>query len=67
MPGSASAGDSVSPGAGNRGSNWGYGMEPDQVRFAHQLIHGGVDLIHGHSSHHPRPIEVFRGRLVLYG
>src|SRR5260370_26008013 len=28
---------------------------------------GGVDLTHGHSSHHPRPVEVFRGKLVLYG
>ena len=42
-------------------------MDPDQVRFAHRLIDGGVDLVHGHSSHHPRPIEVFRGKLVLYG
>jgi poly-gamma-glutamate synthesis protein (capsule biosynthesis protein) len=49
------------------GSNWGYGVDADQVRFAHRLIDGGVDLIHGHSSHHPRPIEVFRGKLVLYG
>jgi poly-gamma-glutamate capsule biosynthesis protein CapA/YwtB (metallophosphatase superfamily) len=48
------------------GSNWGYGVGPDQVRFAHRLI-GGVDLIHGHSSHHPRPVEVFGGKLVLYG
>ncbi len=24
-------------------------------------------MIHGHSSHHPRPVEVYRGRLVLYG
>ena len=23
--------------------------------------------MHGHSSHHPRPIEVYRGHLVLYG
>jgi poly-gamma-glutamate synthesis protein (capsule biosynthesis protein) len=23
--------------------------------------------VHGHSSHHPRPIEVYRDRLVLYG
>lgn len=23
--------------------------------------------MHGHSSHHPRPIEVYRGRLILYG
>jgi len=48
------------------GSNWGYGVGPDQVRFAHRLI-GGVDLIHGHSSHHPGPVEVFGGKLVLYG
>jgi poly-gamma-glutamate capsule biosynthesis protein CapA/YwtB (metallophosphatase superfamily) len=26
-----------------------------------------VDLVHGHSSHHPRLIEVYRGRLILYG
>ena len=49
------------------GSNWGYGVGADQVRFAHRLIDGGADLIHGHSAHHPRPIEVFRGKLVLYG
>lgn len=47
--------------------NWGYGVPRAHVRFAHRLIEGGVDLIHGHSSHHPRPIEVYRGRLVLYG
>jgi len=49
------------------GSNWGHDVEQDQVRFAHRLIDGGADLIYGHSSHHPRPIEVYRGRLVLYG
>ena len=49
------------------GSNWGYAVAADQVRFAHRLVDGGVDLIHGHSSHHPRPIEVYHGRLVLYG
>ena len=49
------------------GSNWGYGVHSDQVAFARRLIDGGVDLIHGHSSHHPRPIEVYRGKLVLYG
>jgi poly-gamma-glutamate synthesis protein (capsule biosynthesis protein) len=26
-----------------------------------------VDLVHGHSSHHVRPIELYRGRLILYG
>jgi poly-gamma-glutamate capsule biosynthesis protein CapA/YwtB (metallophosphatase superfamily) len=39
----------------------------DQVRFAHRLIAAGADVIHGHSSHHPRPVEVYRGKLVLYG
>lgn len=49
------------------GSNWGYGVPRDHVRFAHRLIDGGVDVVHGHSSHHPRPIEVYRDKLVLYG
>jgi poly-gamma-glutamate synthesis protein (capsule biosynthesis protein) len=49
------------------GSNWGYEVDGEQVRFAHRLIDGGVDLIHGHSSHHPRPVEVYRGKLILYG
>jgi poly-gamma-glutamate capsule biosynthesis protein CapA/YwtB (metallophosphatase superfamily) len=49
------------------GSNWGYEVDGEQVRFAHRLIDAGVDLIHGHSSHHPRPVEVYRGKLILYG
>ena len=49
------------------GSNWGYHVGRDQVRFAHALVDGGVDLVHGHSSHHPRPVEAYRGGLILYG
>lgn len=49
------------------GSNWGYDVESRQVRFAHRLIDAGIDVVHGHSSHHPRPIEVYRGKLILYG
>ena len=49
------------------GSNWGYEVEADQIRFAHRIIDGGVDVVHGHSSHHPRPIEAYRGKLILYG
>ncbi|MGW1888707.1 CapA family protein [Streptomyces sp. NPDC002004] len=49
------------------GPNWGYDLTPDEVRFAHALVEGGVDVVHGHSSHHPRPVEVHRGRLILYG
>jgi poly-gamma-glutamate synthesis protein (capsule biosynthesis protein) len=49
------------------GSNWGYRIPAEQVRFAQRLVDGGVDVVHGHSSHHPRPLEVYRGKLILYG
>jgi poly-gamma-glutamate capsule biosynthesis protein CapA/YwtB (metallophosphatase superfamily) len=49
------------------GGNWGYRVATDQVRFAHRLVDAGVHMVHGHSSHHPRPIEVYRGKLILYG
>jgi hypothetical protein len=35
---------------------------------AHSLLdRAGVDLLHGHSSHHVKGIEVHRGKLILYG
>ncbi|GGW30217.1 hypothetical protein GCM10010340_04920 [Streptomyces griseoloalbus] len=49
------------------GSNWGYRVPRNQIRFARALVDGGVDVVHGHSSHHPRPVEMYRGRLILYG
>jgi len=49
------------------GGNWGYHVPADHVRFAHWLVDGGVDIVHGHSSHHPRPVEVYRQRLIIYG
>jgi poly-gamma-glutamate capsule biosynthesis protein CapA/YwtB (metallophosphatase superfamily) len=50
------------------GGNWGYEIPREQRRFAHALIdHAGIDLVHGHSSHHPRAIEVYHDKLVLYG
>lgn len=49
------------------GPNWGFEVSRHQVRFAHRLVDGGVDVVHGHSSHHPLPIELYRDRLVLYG
>jgi poly-gamma-glutamate capsule biosynthesis protein CapA/YwtB (metallophosphatase superfamily) len=50
------------------GSNWGYEIPDGQRRLAHELIDvGGVDVVHGHSSHHPRAIELYRERLILYG
>jgi len=49
------------------GANWGYAVPGDQVSFGHALVDRGVDIVHGHSSHHPRPVEVYRGKLVLHG
>src|SRR5439155_23713309 len=50
------------------GGNWGYRIPPEHSRFAHRLIDAaGVDIVHGHSSHHPKRIELRRGKLILYG
>src|SRR5947207_4062211 len=49
------------------GSNWGYDISPQQIAFAHRLIEEGFALVHGHSSHHVKAIEVFKSRLILYG
>ena len=50
------------------GSNWGYEIPTQQIEFAHQLIdHAGVDLIHGHSAHHVKAIEIRNEHLILYG
>ena len=50
------------------GGNWGYDIAPGQQPFAHELLdRAGVDLVHGHSSHHVQGIEVYQEKLILYG
>jgi poly-gamma-glutamate capsule biosynthesis protein CapA/YwtB (metallophosphatase superfamily) len=50
------------------GSNWGYDVPDEQIDFARGLIDSGaVDIVHGHSSHHVRPLEVYKGKLIVYG
>lgn len=50
------------------GPNWGYHLPPTHQGMARGLIdRAGVHVVHGHSSHHPLGIEVYRGRLILYG
>ncbi len=50
------------------GPNWGYDVPEAHRQFAHSLIDkAGVDLIFGHSSHHPMGIEVYNDKLILYG
>lgn len=50
------------------GGNWGYEIPTEHQTFARALIEqAGVDLVHGHSSHHAKGIEVYRDKLILYG
>lgn len=50
------------------GGNWDYGVAQAQRAFAHRMIDvAGVDVVYGHSSHHPKGIEVYRDRPILYG
>lgn len=50
------------------GPNWGYRIDREEREFAHHLIDkAGVDIIHGHSSHHVKGIEVYHDKLILYG
>jgi poly-gamma-glutamate synthesis protein (capsule biosynthesis protein) len=50
------------------GGNWGYEIPREQRLFARRLIdRGSVDVIHGHSSHHPKAIEIYRNKTILYG
>lgn len=50
------------------GGNWGYEIEAEQQKFAHELIdRAGVDVVHGHSSHHAKGVESYQGKLIFYG
>jgi poly-gamma-glutamate capsule biosynthesis protein CapA/YwtB (metallophosphatase superfamily) len=50
------------------GGNWGYDVPFEQQDLAHRLIRdAGVDVVWGHSSHHFKGIEVYDGKLILYG
>jgi len=50
------------------GGNWGYTVPTAHQGFARGLIDQcGVDVVHGHSSHHPMGIEMYRDRPIIYG
>jgi poly-gamma-glutamate synthesis protein (capsule biosynthesis protein) len=50
------------------GGNWGYQIPGEHTHFAHGLIdEANVDVVHGHSSHHPKGIEVYRNKPIIYG
>jgi poly-gamma-glutamate synthesis protein (capsule biosynthesis protein) len=50
------------------GANFDFRIPKAHRVFAHRLIESaGVDVVHGHSSHHVKGIEVYREKLILYG
>jgi poly-gamma-glutamate capsule biosynthesis protein CapA/YwtB (metallophosphatase superfamily) len=50
------------------GPNWGHEIPAEWRRFAHALVaEAAVHVVHGHSSHHPKAVEVHAGQPILYG
>ena len=50
------------------GGNWDYKIPSSQKILAHRLVEEtGLNILHGHSSHHVKAIEVYKNRLILYG
>jgi poly-gamma-glutamate capsule biosynthesis protein CapA/YwtB (metallophosphatase superfamily) len=50
------------------GPNYAWRPSAQIVSLAHFLIDEcGVDIVHGHSSHHVQGVEVYGGKLIIYG
>ncbi len=50
------------------GPNWGYDIPARDRDFAHRLIdEADVSILHGHSSHHPKGLEIYNRRLIING
>ena len=49
------------------GGNWGYDITAEEAEFAHALVDEGIDVVHGHSPHHAKAIEFWRGGVIFYG
>lgn len=50
------------------GSNWGYAITAGEREFARRLVDvAAVDVVHGHSSHHAKGIEVHLDKPIFYG
>ncbi|CAN0074279.1 unnamed protein product, partial [Phaeothamnion confervicola] len=54
------------------GPNYAWQPSPAIRSLARILIDGGVDVIHGHSSHHIQAcrlqgVEIYKGKPIFYG
>ena len=47
-------------------TNRGYEISPDNRKFAHDLVDAGADVVLGHHPPHPKGIEVYKGKVILY-
>ncbi|MFW6288888.1 MAG: CapA family protein [Spirochaetota bacterium] len=64
----ADAADSIVVLSIHWGGNWGYEVAEEKRSFARAVVDRGIaDVVHGHSSHHPRPFELREEKLILYG
>ena len=41
-------------------------ISPENRKFAHDLIDAGADIILGHHPPHPKGIEVYHGKVIIY-
>jgi len=51
----------------HHGANYVDRIPNNTIRFFHELIDNGVDIIHGHSAHHVLPIELYKNGYIFYG
>jgi poly-gamma-glutamate synthesis protein (capsule biosynthesis protein) len=49
------------------GSNYKRGVETKYEKFAKTMLNAGVDIIHGHSSHHVKCIRQNGKKMIIYG
>ncbi len=50
------------------GGNWVPAVPQAQRDFARRLVDlGAADVVHGHSAHHPLPVELYAGHAILHG
>ena len=41
-------------------------VSPENRKFAHDLVDAGADVVLGHHPPHPKGIEVYKGKVILY-
>lgn len=49
------------------GPNYIYGIKEKYETFANNVLNSGVDIIHGHSSHHVKCVTQKNNKVVIYG